>query len=38
LDLTVEDAAKGRKGLYVFDLIVEAGEERGQTLSSAIIS
>jgi len=38
LDLAVADAALRRKGLYVFDLIVEAGEDRGQALSSAIIS
>jgi hypothetical protein len=38
LDLAVADAASHRKGLYVFDLIVEAGEDRGQTLSSAIIA
>jgi hypothetical protein len=38
LDLAVEDAARQRKGLYVFDLIVEAGEDRGQALSSAIIA
>lgn len=27
-----------RKGLYVFDLIVETGEERGQVMSSAIMT
>ena len=27
-----------RKGLYIFDLIVEKGEDRGQALSSAIIT
>jgi hypothetical protein len=37
LDLAVAEAAR-RKGLYVFDLIVEAGEDRGQALSSAIIA
>jgi hypothetical protein len=37
LDLAV-DAAARRKGLYVFDLIVETGEDRGQVLSSAIIT
>jgi len=38
LDLAVANAAARRKGLYVFDLIVEAGEDRGQALSSAIIT
>jgi hypothetical protein len=38
LDLAVADAEPRRKGLYVFDLIVETGEDRGQALSSAIIS
>jgi len=38
LDLAVADAASKRKGLYVFDLIVEAGDDRGQALSSAIIT
>jgi hypothetical protein len=38
LDLAVVDAAARRKGLYVFDLIVEAGDDRGQALSSAIIT
>jgi hypothetical protein len=38
LDLAVAEAAARRKGLYVFDLIVEAGEDRGQVLSSAIIA
>ena len=38
LDLAVADVASRRKGLYVFDLIVEAGDDRGQALSSAIIS
>jgi hypothetical protein len=37
LDLAVAEAAS-RKGLYVFDLIVEAGQDRGQALSSAIIA
>ena len=27
-----------RRGLYIFDLVVEKGEDRGQSLSSAIIS
>jgi len=38
LDLAVTEAAVRRKGLYVFDLIVEAGEDRGQALSRAIIA
>ena len=38
LDLAVAGAASWRKGLYVFDLIVEAGQDRGQVLSSAIIT
>jgi len=38
LDLAVMEAAVRRKGLYVFDLIVEAGEDRGQALSRAIIA
>ncbi len=38
LDLAVADTVSRRKGLYVFDLIVEAGEDRGQALSSAIIT
>ena len=38
LDLTTVGPASPRKGLYVFDLIVERGEDRGQALSSAIIA
>jgi hypothetical protein len=38
LDLAVADGVTRRKGLYVFDLIVEAGEDCGQALSSAIIT
>ena len=38
LDLALADALSRRKGLYVFDLIVESGEDRGQALSSAIIT
>ena len=38
LDLAVAEATIRRKGLYVFDLIVEAGEDSGQALSSAIIT
>jgi len=38
LDLTVVDAAARRKGLYVFDLIVETGRDRGEALSSAVIT
>ena len=38
LDLAVADAASRRKGLYVFDLIVETGDDRGQALSSAVIT
>jgi hypothetical protein len=38
LDLAVADASSRRKGLYVFDLIVEAGEDRGEALSSAVIT
>jgi hypothetical protein len=34
----VADAASRRKGLYVFDLIVETGDDRGQALSSAVIT
>ena len=38
LDLATVDAPARRRGLYVFDLIVEKGGDRGQSLSSAIIS
>ena len=38
LDLATADSPTRRRGLYIFDLIVEKGEDRGQSLSSAIIS
>jgi hypothetical protein len=38
LELAVAEAAARRRGLYVFDLIVEAGEDRGQALSSTVIA
>ncbi len=38
LDLATVDSPARRRGLYIFDLIVEKGEARGQSLSSAIIS
>ena len=34
---TVESASR-RKGLYVFDLIVEMGEDRGLAVSSVVIT
>ena len=38
LDLAPTAQALRRKGLYVFDLIVENGEDHGQTLSSVILA
>jgi hypothetical protein len=38
VELAMVGPAARRKGLYVFDLIVEKGEDRGRALSSAIIS
>jgi hypothetical protein len=38
LELSPVAPVSQRKGLYVFDLIVEKGEDRGQTLSSVIIA
>jgi hypothetical protein len=38
VDLAIVNPASRRKGLYVFDLIVEQGEDRGQALSSAVIT
>ena len=37
LDLEPATLAPGRKGVHVFDLIVEVGELQGQALSSVII-
>ena len=38
LDLAPAASAPTRRGLYVFDLIVEKGNERGQALSSVILT
>jgi len=38
LHLAFVGAVSRRTGLYVFDLIVERGEDRGQALSSAVIT
>ena len=38
LDLAPNDRATQRRGLYVFDLVVEKGEDRGQALSSVILT
>lgn len=38
LDLAPDDCAPRRRGLYIFDLIVEKGNERGQALSSVILT
>jgi hypothetical protein len=38
LDLATVSSPPRRTGLYVFDLLVECGEDRGQALSSAIIT
>jgi len=38
LNLEPASPAIGRKGLHVFDLIVEEGERRGQALSSVIMT
>jgi hypothetical protein len=38
LDVAPSGCAPRRRGLYVFDLIVERGEERGQALSSVILT
>ena len=38
LDLATVESQSRRPGLYIFDLIVEKGEARGESLSSAIIS
>jgi hypothetical protein len=36
--LDLEQLGPQRKGLYIFDLLVENGEDRGQALSSAVIT
>jgi len=38
LDLAPVAEAERRKGLFVFDLIVEKGEDRGRTISSCIMT
>ena len=38
LDLAPACRVRGRKGIYVFDLIVEDGEHSGQTLSSVVLT
>ena len=38
LDLAPNGRAPRRRGLYVFDLVVEKGEDRGQALSSVILT
>jgi hypothetical protein len=38
LDLAPAGHAPRRRGLYVFDLIVERGDESGQALSSVILT
>jgi hypothetical protein len=38
LDVSPACCAPARKGVYVFDLIVESGEDRGQTLTSVIMT
>jgi len=38
LDLAPAGSQPRRRGLYVFDLIVERGDERGQALSSVILT
>ena len=38
LDLATVDSQVRCPGLYIFDLVVEKGEDRGRSLSSTIIS
>jgi hypothetical protein len=38
LNLTPVESATPRKGLYVFDLIVESGNDRGQTVTSVVMT
>jgi hypothetical protein len=38
LDLAPVESAAPRKGLYVFDLIVEQGNDQGQTLTSVVMT
>ena len=38
VNLAQPDSGPRRKGLYIFDLIVEKGEDRGHALSSAIVT
>jgi hypothetical protein len=38
LDLVPVESAAPRKGLYVFDLIVERGNDRGQTVTSVVMT
>jgi hypothetical protein len=38
LNLTPVESAYRRKGLYIFDLMVEHDEDRGQTVSSVVMT